>query len=861
MEEAPEPSIAETRQWLVDESRGRFGSIPEELIADQILEVTRDADFPVRRAAHEALLRRMKNAVDEGLKVGQAPRGGIGAYVVSRRPPAGSRAARAQERRPYDVLLEAVAPARGECGCPDYLKGSLGLCKHLLVALDYVFQTPRRRDRAIAEQKRALPESAATLHWDPWVPLRGASDRLLGLRYKPNTRAISAGRWTRDGLPHAADLADPRRRMQLLRTTVALTMPSKGKAAKVLAGPGVRALLVVELEIAEREDACLRASRRAALRLANLRRPLYPYQREGVMRFLERGRLLLADDMGLGKTTQAIAACHALYHSKAIERGLVIAPASLKTQWLREWQMTTDVPALVVDGTPDERRAMYRAADVGFLIVNYELLFRDFEDLLPWSRQIVVVDEAQKIKNYATKSAAHVKALPAERRLVLTGTPMENRVEELASLLDWVDDRAMSPKWRLQAWHSVQDSTATRARTGARNLDTLRQRMSTCTLRRARAEVLTQLPKRTDTTIPVALTPAQADAHEELNQPIAQLAQMARNRPLTPPQFLRLMQLLAQQRMIANGLGQVRFDALWPGLEGRPPSRALLDGLFSPKLDEIRTLIEALVCDQGRKVVVFSQWRRMLRLAAWAVSDILARVGHRSMFFTGAESQRLRTQTLVDFHDDPSATVLFLSDAGGVGLNLQRAASACINIELPWNPAVLEQRIGRIYRLGQTRPIEVYNLVSQGSIEQRIAELVGAKSQLFKGLFDGTSDEIRFERASSFMSDVERVVGLPVAGAPSALLRATAEVDSKEDDAVVEREADDSLERTSEGGARERTPGAVPASSNDLASALRGLRVERTSDGGLRIEAPRESAAALSAVFETMSRLLRDAQG
>ena len=130
----------------------------------------------------------------------------------------------------------------------------------------------------------------------------------------------------------------------------------------------------------------------------------------------------------------------------------------------------------------------------------------------------------------------------------------------------------------------------------------------------------------------------------------------------------------------------------------------------------------------------------------------------RPAFFTGQEGQKRRTQNLVDFHDDPACRVLFATDAGGVGLNLQRAASACINIELPWNPAVLEQRIGRIHRLGQRRPIDVYNLVSEPGIESRIADLVGSKKAFFTGLFDGTTDEVVFERSGSFLSRIERIV-------------------------------------------------------------------------------------------------------
>ena len=145
--------------------------------------------------------------------------------------------------------------------------------------------------------------------------------------------------------------------------------------------------------------------------IKQLKRPLYPYQRAGVDRFLSAGQLLLADDMGLGKTAQAIACCHILRHSGRIRRGLIIAPASLKPQWAREWASFSDLPIHVVDGTPEERQAAYASRAAGFLIINYEQLLRDLEIVRRWDPELVVLDEAQRIKNWATKTALSVKGL------------------------------------------------------------------------------------------------------------------------------------------------------------------------------------------------------------------------------------------------------------------------------------------------------------------------------------------------------------------------------------------------------------------------------------------------------------------
>jgi hypothetical protein len=370
------------------------------------------------------------------------------------------------------------------------------------------------------------------------------------------------------------------------------------------------------------------------------------------------------------------------------------------------------------------------------------------------------------------------------------------------------------------------------------------------------------------------MTPEQQSEHDELIQPIAALLATAARRPLRQPEFLRLMSLLTTQRIISNGLGQVRFDELWPALQRSRPEQALLEGLFMPKLGELRRLIRDLVVDQGRKVVVFSQWRRMLRLAAWSLGDVLGDAGYRHVFFTGAESPRQRTQSIVEFHDDPKTSVMLLSDAGGVGLNLQRAATACINLELPWNPAVLEQRIGRIHRLGQKSPIDVYNLVTEQGIEARIAALVATKKALFGGLFDGTTDSVQFEGKASFLADVEKLVA-PLPELP-AIPVAEGESDADDPDVDADPAPASALDAAlidalpnddSTGSSDERPPADAtvisenaPASrqrpSSDVADLLHALRVTRAPDGTVSISAPPDAADALLALLRGVADLV-----
>jgi hypothetical protein len=843
--------LEETRAALLALGKGRFGKLPATAFVELLIATTQDADWPVRRAAMEALIRRFRFAKRDGVQVLSRPKAILGRYAVgaSAARASGERAGKAHDERKqhrYQTELIGRHPLVLSCNCADFVRSSLGLCKHGFAVLQEL------GPKALSEtaKPRTSQSSKPRLSWDPTHPLHGSADRLLRLR-------VDGARGTQ--FERGKPATDQDAATVRLRWITRQLRAAEGGAYRTDAA--ALRVLKEEAQRAERLAANERGLKRAWGTLAELQRKLYDYQKAGVRRFLETGRLLLADDMGLGKTTQAIACCHALFRTRRIQRGLVVVPAALKPQWQREWEQTTRVPLIDVDGSPAQRRDTYRSTESGFLLVGYEQLLRDVAEVRAYAPEFVLLDEAQRIKNWATKSAATVKSLDAEYRLVLTGTPMENRFEELASLMDFVDDTALEPKWRLVPLHTLTEGNAGRGVAGARNLETLRGRLGNAFLRRRRAEVLSQLPPRTDTRMSMPLTDQQAGEHAELRQPIAALMRRAAHRPLTQVEFLKLMQLLTRQRMICNGLALTNFDEEWPRCAAKSrPTERFFDSLFSPKLIGFRGLVEQFVLAQDRKVVVFSQWRRMLRLADWSVRDVLADAGRRSLFFTGAESRKQREKAIVEFHDDPSASVLFLSDAGGVGLNLQRAASCCINLELPWNPAVLEQRIGRIYRLGQTRPIEVVNLVAEEGIESRIAALVANKQAVFSTLFDGTSDEVLFDGKSSFLEGVKKLVeptAVPSFG------ESESDADDEFQDLVGEEEpaaasgVRSANETQAEGAQSASDEHSRPA--NPLAQALAGLSVQRTAQGGLRIEAPPQLAGPLADLFESLALSLRDA--
>jgi hypothetical protein len=267
----------------------------------------------------------------------------------------------------------------------------------------------------------------------------------------------------------------------------------------------------------------------------------------------------------------------------------------------------------------------------------------------------------------------------------------------------------------------------------------------------------------------------------------------------------------------------------------------------------------------------------------------------RAGFFTGAEGQKRRTQNIVEFHEDPDHRILFASDAGGVGLNLQHASNCVINLELPWNPAVLEQRIGRVYRLGQKKPIDVFNLVCEEGIESRIADLVGSKQAFFKGLFDGETDSVQFGQSSSFLARVEKIY--EAANVPETIPDGALE-DSDPGDGTLDDEVGDPFEELIEAGDESqdriaaladdppppivhepppepepepeskpesepepetRPEPSAPASGDDVRRLFSKLQIRRESDGRVILEAPPEAASALGALFEGMAALLQSA--
>ena len=606
----------------------------------------------------------------------------------------------------YNVHIRSLDERKNYCTCPDLATNRLGTCKHIEAVLHYAKKQPDYKQLL----SQGSPVSFVYLAWD------SATDPVIRLHKTQQINQI-----LNDELRDYFDVDN--------RFKGRLPDDFNYFAEKFNANDelfiGDDTLLYVR-QCAEDAAHQLRAQQisqqiiQANGVLPGIKARLFPYQTEGVAFLASRGRALLADDMGLGKTLQAISAASWLADYAGIKKVLVVCPASLKHQWAREIEKFTLRPVQIIQGVVEDRQVQYRA-DALFYIVNYELVLRDLsvicETLKP---DLLILDEAQRIKNWRTKIASTIKLIPSRYVFVLTGTPLENRIEDLYSLLQVIDARVLGPLWRcLLDFHVIDERGKVM---GYRNLSELRQRISSVMLRRNRSLVSDQLPERTEVTLDVPMTDVQQEIHGSAMSGAGNLARIAKRRPLTPGESNKLMASLQQARMVCNAAGLV--DKVTEG---------------SPKLDELSRLLEELCLQSNHKVVVFSQWAMMTEM----VEALVCSLGLGSVRLYGGIPTHKRGELMDKFQNDDSVQVFISTDAGGVGLNLQ-AGSALINLDMPWNPAVLDQRIARIHRLGQKKKVQIFILLAEDSYEQQVASLVKGKRDLFDNVIspDATEDVV-----------------------------------------------------------------------------------------------------------------------
>lgn len=723
----------------------------------------------------------------------------------------------------YLVSLRGLEAGQSYCSCPDFRTNTLGTCKHVMKVAGTV-----RRKFAPAQLKKPYRwrRIEVLLRYGPEIVLELAAPERLPDEVSALIR------------PHVGRPVENVAR--LLRTLGKLE--TLGHAYHV--SPDAEEFIQQHLHRQRLRD-LVQAIRsdpaQHPLRTSLLRVPLLPYQLDGVAFAAGTGRAVLADEMGLGKTIQAIGTAELLAREADVRKVLVICPASVKSQWRNEIHRFCDRDVQLIAGQLAGRAAQYRN-NCFFTICNYEQVLKDILAIeqVPWD--LIILDEGQRIKNWEAKTSRVIKGLKSRFALVLSGTPLENRLDELYSVVQFIDDRRLGPGFRFFNQHRIIDDKGKVI--GYRNLDQLRERLRPILLRRSRADVRLEVPERTTEIVRIPPTEEQQALHDAHMQTVAQIVA---KKFLTEMDLLRLRTALLMCRMAANGTYLVNKEQ---------PN-------WSSKLERLAALLDEIAAEESRKVVLFSEWTTMLDL----IEPLLTERGLDFVRLDGSVPQKQRQELVERFQSDPRCRLFVTTNAGSTGLNLQ-AANTVINVDLPWNPAVLEQRIGRAHRMGQTQQVQVFVLVTEQTLEENLLETLSAKKDLALAALDAGSEvtEVQMRSgAEELKARLEVLLGA----------RAEAAIDRTEEER--QREAARAAERrervaTAGGallGAAFQFLGALVGGDGAAAPpehAVQSLRtrldecVENGEDGRPRLSVTLPDRAVLDGLAQTLARLLAGAQ-
>lgn len=639
----------------------------------------------------------------------------------------------------YRVALRGMQRGDSYCSCPDFRKNTLGTCKHIM-------QVQRKIARKFSPRQLNRPFRLRQII----VYLDYADPLSLRLRAPDNLDDAT--------LRTLQPFID--KPVTNLRKLVRLLARLEKQEIPVTVYPDAEEYIQsrslherLQTQVADIQA----AGHKHPLRRTLLKTELLPYQFEGVLFAAAAGRAILADDMGLGKTIQGVGTAEMLAQLAGISKVLVVCPASLKSQWRSEIMRFSERDCQVVVGKAEDRAAHYDNKAF-FTICNYEQVLRDVLHIERNHWDLIILDEGQRIKNWEAKTSQLIKTLRSTFALVLSGTPMENRIDELYSVIEFIDERRLGPGFKFYNKHRVVDERGKVL--GYRNLTQLRENLKPILLRRTRAAVLKELPPRSTEIIRITPTQEQEEIHGSHMRIVSSIV----NKPfITEMDLLRLQKALLMCRMSADST--LLVDKQEPG--------------YSSKLEVTDDLLARLGSEDDCKCVLFSEWTTMLSL----IEAQLQAHGIGYVRLDGSVPQQKRGALVKQFEEDDHCRFFIATNAGSTGLNLQ-FANTIVNVDLPWNPAILEQRIGRVHRMGQTRPVQVYLLVTNGTIEENLLATLAAKHELSHAALDIDSGIDQVDLVSG-MEELKKRLEVLLGTKPEAAVDESQKLQTEKQAAVV----------------------------------------------------------------------------
>ena len=619
-----------------------------------------------------------------------------------------------EKNNEYKVVYRGANSEWNYCSCMDFKTSRLGTCKHIEAVKKWF-----GGKRGVHVHRELPPYTSVYLSYrdERCVKIRIGSDNKeayeqLAKDYFDENHALKKSAYARIGsfLKQARQISDT---FRCYKDAIDFIIDIREKAKREK---------IVKTYDDEKLDNLLKVN-------------LYPYQKEGIRFAAKAGKAIIADEMGLGKTIQAIGTAELLRKEGLIGSVLILCPTSLKYQWRSEIKKFTDAEVFVIEGSHLKRKEAYNRPEP-YKIISYNSAANDIKILGSLQTDMLIMDEVQRLKNWNTQISRAARKIESDYSVILSGTPLENKLDELYSIVEFVDNFRLAPYYLFKDKHIITDETGKVL--GYKNLNDIGKKLGDILIRRRKKDVKLQMPERSDKNLFIPMTNEQMEMHQEWQNQVRLLVlKWRRMHFLSDKDRKRLLLFLSQMRMVCD-------------------SSYILDQKtrYDTKVDECVNIINDIISEEGEKVVVFSQWERMTRLIAKELEK--KEIGFE--YLHGGVPSEKRKNLVDNFMNEPSSRVFLSTDAGSTGLNLQSAATI-INIDLPWNPAVLEQRIGRIYRLGQQNNIQVINLVTPDSIEQEMLGKLRFKTSMFEGVLDDGEDSV-FITDDKFSKMMETVSGM-----------------------------------------------------------------------------------------------------
>ena len=619
----------------------------------------------------------------------------------------------------YKVALRSADNSLNYCSCYDFKTNQIGTCKHIEAVLTHIQKRPSLR--------KALKQPYTTTYSSMYMEYRGERKIKfrIGTENENEYKKLLKPYTDRTGSLNEKGFEE----IDLILQKAFQINPSFRCYEDALSH-------IIQLREKKQRKEFLKPyfEEKKLPEIKSLKVKPFPYQIEGILFCAAAGRSILADDMGLGKTIQAIGVTQLLREHRQVQKVLIICPTSLKYQWQSEIEKFTTDKTTVIEGNYLNRQKLYRQEDTLYKIASYNMAVNDLQLINEYQPDLIILDEAQRIKNWQTKVSQSIKKLQSKYALVLTGTPLENKLQELYSLVQFIDPLHLGSLYNFISEYEQTDETGKVI--GYKGLHEIKEKLKHILLRRTKKEVLKQLPSRTDKNLFVDITNEQKIIHNDYKEIVNRLVNRWKKMGfLKEEDRQRLMISLNMMRMVCNSTYIIDQETN-----------------HQTKLDELFDILEEVIATGEEKIVIFSQWERFTRLIA-AQLDI-QKIGYANL--NGTIPSHKRKDLFDRFNNDENCRIFLSTDAGGVGLNLQ-AASMLFNMDLPWNPAVLEQRISRIYRQGQKRNVNIINFVAQNTIEHGMLGKLKFKKALSEGILDNGESNIFVgdSKFNVFMKDIE----------------------------------------------------------------------------------------------------------